>query len=141
MTAIWAPSSASAWQMRCPNPPLPPVTSATAPFSSIASLPVMQNTRSIAAPAFLLTHRGGKSKSQLVFGPRKQPPDIVPVLENDDRRHQAREDPEIERAAKGRDERQRDEKDRRADRAERNVTGRRDDHHEQAERYQRHQPV
>src|SRR4051812_1775187 len=38
MTARWTPSCASAWQMRCPNPPLPPVTSATMPFRSIASL-------------------------------------------------------------------------------------------------------
>jgi hypothetical protein len=30
---------ASAWQMRCPSPPLPPVTSATLPFRSIASIP------------------------------------------------------------------------------------------------------
>src|SRR5205807_4871731 len=38
MTATCAPSWASAWQMRCPSPPLPPVTSATMPFRSIASL-------------------------------------------------------------------------------------------------------
>src|SRR5262245_21706349 len=35
MTAICAPSFASAWQMRCPSPPFPPVTNATAPFSSM----------------------------------------------------------------------------------------------------------
>src|SRR3954447_25870817 len=39
MTAIWTPSLASAWQMRCPSPPLPPVTTATAPLRSIAVLP------------------------------------------------------------------------------------------------------
>src|ERR1700722_15590397 len=38
MTATCAPSCASAWQIRCPSPPLPPVTSATTPFRSIASL-------------------------------------------------------------------------------------------------------
>src|SRR5262249_36065483 len=38
MTATCAPSCASAWQMRCPSPPLPPVTSATTPFRSIASV-------------------------------------------------------------------------------------------------------
>ena len=39
MTAICAPSLASAWQIRWPSPPLPPVTSATLPFRSIASIP------------------------------------------------------------------------------------------------------
>src|SRR3954469_19007533 len=38
MTATCAPSRDSAWQMRCPSPPLPPVTRATAPFRSIAAL-------------------------------------------------------------------------------------------------------
>src|SRR5271168_3126682 len=38
MIATCAPSCASAWQMRCPSPPLPPVTSATTPFKFIVSL-------------------------------------------------------------------------------------------------------
>src|SRR4051794_11785068 len=37
MMATCAPSCASAWQIRCPSPPLPPVTSVTTPFRSIAS--------------------------------------------------------------------------------------------------------
>src|SRR6266404_4751391 len=39
MTAICTPSFASAWQMRCPSPPLPPVTRATAPLRSMSFLP------------------------------------------------------------------------------------------------------
>src|ERR1700733_249126 len=41
MTAMWAPSFASAWQMRCASPPLPPVTSATVPFRSMWFLPCL----------------------------------------------------------------------------------------------------
>src|SRR5579884_646395 len=37
-TAMCTPSFASARQMRCPSPPLPPVTNATAPLRSIRSL-------------------------------------------------------------------------------------------------------
>src|SRR5271154_3399109 len=36
---MWVPSFANAWQMRCPRPPLPPVTNATAPLNSIDFLP------------------------------------------------------------------------------------------------------
>src|SRR5712671_4255653 len=38
MTAICTPSSASASQIRCPSPPLPPVINATAPLNSISFL-------------------------------------------------------------------------------------------------------
>src|SRR5215471_4616265 len=39
MTATFTPSFASAWQMRWPRPPLPPVTTATVPLRSMASSP------------------------------------------------------------------------------------------------------
>ena len=40
MTAICTPSRAKAWQMRCPSPPFPPVTSATLPLSSMFAFPL-----------------------------------------------------------------------------------------------------
>src|ERR1700722_2140684 len=47
MTATCAPSFASAWQIRCPSPPLPPVTNATAPLSSMKFLPVSQDDQAV----------------------------------------------------------------------------------------------
>jgi hypothetical protein len=45
-----------------------------------------------------------KSEPELVLAFRKQPPDIFPVLENDDRGHQAREALEIKCAPESRHE-------------------------------------
>src|ERR1700749_2413401 len=65
MTARCAPSSASAWQMRCPSPPLPPVTSATMPFRSIASLPKCE-----CVVAFVGEADGEGKRHQVGKGPR-----------------------------------------------------------------------
>src|SRR3954451_14670404 len=40
---MFAPACASAWQMRCPSPPLPPVTTATAFFRSM-DMPLRDHT-------------------------------------------------------------------------------------------------
>src|SRR5690242_9030023 len=42
---MWVPSLASAWQMRWPSPPLPPVTTATAFFRSMNVPPANKTYR------------------------------------------------------------------------------------------------
>src|SRR5688500_14584620 len=44
------PADASAWQIRCPSPPLPPVTTATAPFKSMI-VPIARPTRRLSRAA------------------------------------------------------------------------------------------
>jgi hypothetical protein len=70
--AICTPSFGSTWQIRCPSPPLPPVTRATAPARSMSFLPYADGGR-LAAPLVsagsLLPRARGNCQREICGGP------------------------------------------------------------------------